>query len=264
LKSLWENESFLNPSKGVLQIVDSEDFSHTAAELIVRDIIENLELKDFFTLVLPGGSTPGKMYEVLASDETFRSKIPWERIHFFWGDERHVPPDHKESNYRMAHGTMLSKIPVPAENIHRIKSENPDADEAAKQYEEELQTFFNIGTGELPRFDCVLLGMGTDGHTASLFPGTDALYERKRLVVATWVERFQMYRITLTLPLLNNTDFVMFLVSGKEKAEVLKEVIEGKGHTNFLPAQLIRPEHGRLLWLVDKSAARHLNYSHNR
>jgi len=255
-----ENESFLSLSKSDIQIVDTEALSTTAATVIIHYIRETLEVKDFFTLVLSGGSTPKNTFTLLASDDSFRAQIPWESIHFFWGDERHVPPDHQESNYRMANEVMLSRVPVPGENIHRIKSEILDAVKAAEQYEEELNKFFKLKRGQFPRFDCVLLGMGTDGHTASLFPGTEALHEESRLVVATWVEQFQTYRITLTLPVLNNADFTMFIVSGKEKAEMLKEVIEGKEQPTSLPAQLIDPNHGRLLWIVDKGAASQLNH----
>jgi 6-phosphogluconolactonase len=260
LKKQKENDSFLNPSQSDIQIVNTEALSTRAATVIIQYIKETLDVKDFFTLVLSGGSTPRTTYEILSSDETLRSKIPWEKIHFFWGDERHVTPDHKESNYRMANEVMLSRVPVPRGNIHRIKSENPNALRAAEQYEEELYEFFQLRRGHLPRFDCVLLGMGTDGHTASLFPGTEAIYEKSRLVVATWVEQFQMYRITLTLPVLNNADFVIFIVSGNEKAAILKAVIEEKEQPHCLPAQLIEPNHGRLLWLLDEEAARQLSH----
>lgn len=249
----------MNPSQLDIQIVDKEALSNTAATIIIHSIREKLKANDFFTLVLSGGSTPKNTFTFLANDASFRSRIPWEKIHFFWGDERHVPPDHKESNYRMANEVLLSKVPVPAKNIHRIKSENTDANKAAEQYEEELSNFFNLKQGQLPRFDCVLLGMGTDGHTASLFPGTKALHEESRLVIANRLEQFQTYRITLTLPVLNNADFTMFIVSGKEKAEMLKKVIEVKHHTP-LPAQLIEPKHGRFLWLVDQQAASQLTH----
>jgi 6-phosphogluconolactonase len=259
LKNQQKNESFLNPSKTDIQIVDTEALSTTAATVLFHYIRETLEVKDFFTLVLSGGSTPRNTFALLASDESFRAQIPWDRIHFFWGDERHVPPDHEESNYRMANEVMLSRVPVPEKNIHRIKSENPDSGNAAAQYEEELNKFFNLKRGQFPRFDCILLGMGADGHTASLFPGTEALHEESRLVSATWVEQLQTYRITLTLPVLNNADLIMFIVSGNEKAEILTEVIEGKKQPTSLPAQLIEPNHGRLLWLLDKGAASQLN-----
>jgi len=259
LKKQQKNEPFLNPSQSDIQVVDTEALGTTAATVIIHSIRETLEVKDFFTLVLSGGSTPRSTFALLASDNSFRARIPWDRIHFFWGDERHVPPDHEESNYRMANEVMLSRVPVPEKNIHRIKSEIPDAGNAATQYEEEILEFFKLKRGQLPLFDCVLLGMGTDGHTASLFPGSEALHEESRLVVATWEEPFQTHRITLTLPVLNNAGFIMFIVSGNEKAERLKEVIESKKQSTRLPAQLIKPNHGRLLWLLDKGAASQLN-----
>ena len=250
----------MNRSQTDIQIVNTAYLSRKATEIIVHYIKETLELRNLFTLVLSGGSTPRKTYELLASDETLRAQIPWERIHFFWGDERHVSPDHLESNFRMANEVMLSRVPVPRKNIHRIKSEIPDARNAAAQYEKEIRTFFKLKRGQLPRFDCVLLGMGTDGHTASLFPKTEALNEESRLVVATCVEQFQTHRITLTLPVLNNADSIMFIVSGQEKAAIFKEVIEGKKKSALLPAQLIKPKHGNLLWLLDKAAASQLTH----
>ena len=206
-------------------------------------------------MALSGGSTPKKMFAMLANDAALRNRMPWSRVHFFWGDERHVPPDHTDSNFRMANETMLSRVPVPPENIHRIRAENPDAGKAAEDYEQELREFFMLGPEQLPPFDCVFLGMGTDGHTASLFPGTKALQERKRLVVPNWVDKFQSYRITLTPPVLNNADLVIFLVSGEEKAQPLRTVLEGQKQPDRLPSQLIEPTHGKLLWLVDRAAA---------
>jgi 6-phosphogluconolactonase len=195
---------------------------------------------------------------LLASDPVFRDRLPWRHLHFFWGDERHLPPDDPQSNYRMAYETLLSLTPVPSQNIHRVPAEEPDAALAAKKYEQELQAFFGLGAGQLPRFDCILLGMGTDGHTASLFPGTEALHETTRLVVANWVEKFNACRITLTVPVLNHADLVVFLVSGAEKAEALKEVLQGDYRPDRFPAQLVRPDNGNLLWIVDKAAARYL------
>ena len=206
-------------------------------------------------MALSGGSTPKKMFAMLANDAALRNRMPWCRVHFFWGDERHVPPDHTDSNFRMTNEVMLSRVPVPPENIHRIRAENPDAGKAAEDYEQELREFFMLGPEQLPPFDCVFLGMGTDGHTASLFPGTKALQERKRLVVPNWVDKFQSYRITLTTPVLNNADLVIFLVSGEEKAQPLRTVLEGQKQPDRLPSQLIEPTHGKLLWLVDRAAA---------
>jgi 6-phosphogluconolactonase len=215
-----------------------------------------MQEKGRFSLALAGGSTPRPLYASLADDPSFRAEVPWGQTHFFWGDERPVPPDNPQSNYRMANEAMLSKVSVPGENIHRIRAENPEAPQVAGEYEETLRTFFGLKEGEFPRFDLVLLGMGTDGHTASLFPGTEGLRERKRLVFANWVDKFHAYRITMTLPVLNRAAFVLFLVSGEKKAETLRRVLEDGEPEDPLPAQLVRPTRGRLLWLVDQDAAR--------
>jgi 6-phosphogluconolactonase len=191
----------------------------------------------------------------LADDPTWRGQVPWDKMHVFWGDERHVPPDHPDSNYRMAHEAMLSKVPIPQAHVHRIKSENPDAGRAAEDYEQTLLAFFHLTAGQFPRFDVVFLGLGPEAHTASLFPGTKALHETRRLVVLTWVGKFCTDRITLTPPVLNNAAGVVFLVSGEDKALALKAVLEGPDEPEQLPARLIRPAHGRLLWLVDRAAA---------
>ncbi len=205
------------------------------------------------TVALAGGVTPRALYELLAG----RNGIAWDKIHFFFGDERHVPPDHPDSNYRMAEEAMLAHVPVPASNVHRIKTENPDAAAAAADYAAELQRVFHLSAGELPRFDVVLLGMGPDGHTASLFPGTDVLSERHALVAAPWVPKMHGFRVTMTLPVLNNAANVIFMAGGMEKASVLKVVLEEKSEPPF-PAQLVCPANGRLLWMVDRAAARFL------
>lgn len=229
--------------------------SRKAAEIIADLIDETLQIKDHFSIALSGGSTPRSLLKLLADDFSLRARMNWDKVHFFWGDERHVPPDHQDSNFRMANEAMLSKVEAPAGNIHRIRAEEQDAGKAAGEYEEELRTFFNLKPGELPGFDCILLGMGADGHTASLFPGTKALQEQKQLVSANWVEKFQTHRITLTPPVLNNGSTIIFLVSGEEKAEVLREVLEGEKNTELFPSQLIKPNHGKLVWLVTQSAA---------
>jgi 6-phosphogluconolactonase len=159
----------------------------------------------------------------------------------------------------MAHEAMLSKVPIPSENVHRINAENADARKVAEQYEETVRAFFRPKTGELPRFDLVLLGMGPDGHTASLFPGTEALRERNRLVVANWVEKLQTYRITMTLPVFNQAALILFLVSGEEKAETLRRMFEEQEQEKPFPALLVRPTRGRVLWLVDCAAGRLLS-----
>ena len=242
-----------------IQIVENgEAVSRIAAEMLTDMVTEKLVSKESFTVALSGGSTPKNMFAILANDAALCDRMPWDRVHFFWGDERHVPPDHTDSNFRMTNEAMLSRVPVPSDNIHRIQAENPDAGQAAEDYEQELQRFFKLEAGQLPIFDCVFLGMGPDGHTASLFPGTKALHERQRLVVSNWVDKFQTYRITLTTPVLNHADVVIFLVSGEEKAEPLRQVLEGEKQTERFPSQLIEPTHGKLLWLVDQAAANRL------
>jgi len=211
-----------------------------------------------FTVALSGGSTPRTLYSLLAT----KPNIPWDKICIFWGDERHVPPDQPESNYRMANAALLSKVPVRSENIFRVHSEEKDAAAAALQYEQSLRDFFHLPPGEFPRFDLILLGVGPDGHTASLFPGTSALNENQRLVVANWVPKFNTHRVTFTLPVLNAAACVMFLTSGADKAAILHEVLENSSAD--LPSQKVRPENGKLIWLVDEPAASTLSHPTQR
>jgi 6-phosphogluconolactonase len=208
-----------------------------------------------FAWALAGGSTPRTVYQLLASD-FYRRRMPWSATHLFWGDERHVPPDHPDSNFRMAREAMIDHVPIPAENVHRIPAEEPDAQRAAAEYEAALRSFFALPPRELPRFDLILLGLGKDGHTASLFPGGDALRERERLVVAPWVEAQKTFRITLTAPVLSHARRAMFLVSGEEKAEALRAVLEGAREPERYPAQIVE---GNRLWMVDLAAARLLD-----
>lgn len=204
-----------------------------------------------FTVALSGGSTPRSLYSLLASDRYH--DVAWEKIAFFFGDERHVPPNDPESNYRMANESLLSKVPVRAENIFRVPAEQKDAQAVASEYELTTKKYFGLKAGEFPRFDLVLLGLGPDGHTASLFPNTEALREQKRLVVANWVEKFKTNRITFTYPVLNAAASVIFLVAGKDKAAILREVLENP--TANLPSQKVLPSNGSLIWMLDEAAA---------
>lgn len=243
-------------SKPSVRIVaDPEELAREGAGIFIARVQEALREKETCTVVLAGGSTPRGVYSMLAEERGFRAGVPWEKVHFFFGDERHVPPDSPESNYRMANEVLLSKVPVPANHVHRIRGEEPDARKAAEEYEEVLRSFFRPKPREIPEMDFILLGMGADGHTASLFPGTEVLKELNRLVAANWVPRLNAYRLTMTLPLLNNARCVLFLVTGAEKAETLRMVLEEKTNEP-LPAGLIRPTQGRCLWLVDRFAAR--------
>jgi 6-phosphogluconolactonase len=222
-----------------------------AAEEFVRQANAAIQSKGKFVVALAGGSTPKGLFNVLAGNQA----LPWDKVYVFFGDERHVPPDDPESNYGMARQALLSKVPIPAENVFRIPAENPDAHQAAESYEQTLRNFFAVPGGTFPRFDLVLLGMGPDGHTASLFPGGTASQEKSRWVVADWVEKFKTDRITLTLPVLNNAATVMFLVSGSDKAATLKEVLHGAQPAERFPSKLIQPADGKLIWMVDDEAA---------
>ena len=232
-----------------------ELFRH-AAEEFVRIAQDSIEDRGVFNVALSGGSTPRGLFSLLASDETLRAQVQWKKINFFWGDERHVPPDDPDSNFHMANEALLSKLSIDPKRIWRIKAELENVEAAAEEYEFKLTGHFHLTDGQLPRFDLVLLGMGPDGHTASLFPGTKALHEQERMVVSNWVGKFDTDRITLTARVLNNAAAVVFLVSGDDKAPALKSVLEGPFEPEQLPAQLIRPADGFLLWLVDQQAAR--------
>jgi 6-phosphogluconolactonase len=204
-----------------------------------------------FIVALSGGSTPKAMFSILA-EAPYAASLPWRAIHVFWGDERCVPPVHTDSNFRMANESLLSKIVIPPENIHRIPAEDADPNRAAERYSELLRGFFGQ---DGPHFDLVLLGMGADGHTASLFPGTAALHARHQIVVANYIEKFQSHRITLTAEAINRARNVIFLVAGADKALALKQVINGPRDTEKYPSQLIEPNYGTLLWMVDEAAA---------
>ncbi len=238
------------------RLTTPQDLFQAAADEIIRNATAAIAQRGRFTIALAGGSTPRNLYTLIAANAS--TTLPWDQMFFFWGDERHVPPDDAESNYRMALETMFSKVPVPAANIFRIPSENPDAAAGAEAYEETLRKFFAVKAGEFPRFDLILLGMGPDGHTASLFPETAALQEKSRLVVANWVEKLKTSRITLTLPVLNAARCVAFLVSGTDKAAVLHEVLEGNAPGEKYPSKLVQPTDGKLIWFVDRAAASEL------
>jgi len=230
---------------------DAEAVARGAAERFVELGQAAIDARGCLSVGLAGGSTPKRTYELLAS-EAYREQLNWSKVHIFFGDERCVPPDHSESNYRMANEALISRVSIPPPNVHRINGLG-DAVANASLYEDELRTFFNPASW--PRFDLVLLGMGDDGHTASLFPGTKALVEPRAWVVANWVEKFGAFRITLTAPAINHAANIAFLVTGATKAERLLEVLRGALDPEKLPSQLIQPLDGSLFWLVDKAAA---------
>jgi 6-phosphogluconolactonase len=253
------------PRPNVSVYRDAEELALKAARRFARLADQYVVGCGRFTVALSGGSTPRAMFSLLA-EHPFADTVPWSSIYFFWGDERCVPPVHPDSNYRMANETLLSKVPIPAENIFRIPTEIAEPEQAAEQYARALSKFFlwESGTPEsgtaplssLPRFDLVFLGIGPDGHTASLFPHSAALKSGQQIVVANYVEKFAAHRITLTAATINNARNVTFLVAGDDKAEVLKNVLEGAYQPDLYPSQMIQPGNGTLLWMVDEAAAR--------
>jgi 6-phosphogluconolactonase len=246
----------MKSSREIRKLATPQELFAAAAEEIVVAANEAVARCGRFTIALSGGSTPKSLFTLLASNA--RSSLNWEQTFFFWGDERHVPPDDKDSNYRMADEAMLSKIPVSSANVFRVPAENPDADAAALAYEQTLRKFFSLEQGQFPRFDFILLGMGPDGHTASLFPETLALTETSRLVVANWVEKLKASRITFTLPVLNAARRVAFLVSGTDKAAVLRTVLQSDAPGEQYPSKLVQPTDGKLIWFLDGAAASQL------
>jgi 6-phosphogluconolactonase len=241
----------MSPEPHVRVLGSKQELSTAGAELFVDVGSRAIAQTGRFVVALSGGSTPKGMNQELVAN--FSSRLDWQKVFFFWSDERHVPPDHPDSNFKMANETLLSKLPVPPDHIFRTPAELQDAGQAASAYEAALQNFFRLPPGSFPRFDLILLGMGPDGHTASLFPGTTALEETQHLVVANWVEKFSTFRITFTYPVLNNAATVAFLVSGSDKAETINKVF--KDPAANLPCQKVQPHDGNVIWLLDKEAA---------
>ncbi|MBM3262726.1 MAG: 6-phosphogluconolactonase [candidate division Zixibacteria bacterium] len=236
---------------------DPEALARQAAYEIVRLANQAINKTGRFTVALAGGNTPRKLYETLTGDP-YRNQVLWSNVEFFWGDERCVPPDHADSNYRMALEALLSQVSVDMGLVHRMWGEMQDAVEAAAAYEALIRDRFELSPGKWPRFDLILLGMGDDGHTASLFPGTAAIHETERMVVGHHVPKLGVDRITMTPPLLNGAYEVFFLVNGAAKAGVLKEVLEGPFQPDIYPSQIVQPQ-GRLVWLVDRAASARLD-----
>lgn len=236
-------------------LADASAIARRVAELFVVAARSAVEKSGTFSVALSGGSTPKALYTLLANDVGLRARVPWDKVQFFFGDERHFPPDHADSNFRMANDAMLSKVPLKLEQVHRIKAENPDAEKAAMDYEQDLRASFQLAAGELPRFDFFMVGMGDEGHALSLFPGTKALHDNGRLVMRNWVGKFYTDRITMTAPVANHAALVVFMVTRADKAPALKAVLEGPYEPEQLPSQLFQPKNGKLLWLIDTAAA---------
>ena len=238
---------------------DAESLAHGAAEQILEVAIRAIASRGRFGLALAGGSTPRAAYAALAA-EPFASQLDWAHTNVFWSDERCVPPDHPDSNYGMARKTLLDHVPIPVANVFRIRGEI-EPQRASAEYETTLRTFFSCPSEDsglassTDGFDLILLGMGDDGHTASLFPGTPAVHEKERWVISHYVGKVEAWRVTFTPPLINLAANVFLLVSGADKARRLKEALMGPYRPDALPAQIVRPAKGELLWLVDGAAA---------
>jgi 6-phosphogluconolactonase len=230
--------------------VDVNELSLRAAEAAVRLINDSVRVQGRFSVALAGGSTPRSLYHLLASQ--FRDQIPWTKVHLFWGDERFVPPDDPQSNYRMAREALLDHVRCPAGNVHPMPTHFSEPELGAKDYEKTLRAYFSK---EWPRFDLVLLGMGEEGHTASLFPRSSALEEKKRWVIAVKAPAEPPLRLTLTLPVLTHAANIHFLVAGSTKAEALHQVLTGSPDPKNYPAAGVRPVQGTVIWWVDRQAA---------
>lgn len=243
----------MTKARQVLVCKDEHAIFTQAAEMFAQLAAEAIALYGRFTVALSGGSTPKSMYQLLAKD--YQDRIEWSKVHLFWGDERSVPPTDDQSNYRMANEAMISKLPIPTGQVYRMTAEAVDMEAEALNYEAIVRRVFQLSEGEMPAFDLFLLGMGDDGHTASLFPGTQALTETKRMVVVNWVEKFHTNRMTFTTSAINNSRNVLFMTAGAKKQAPLKEVLAGEYNPQLYPSQLIKPTEGNLIWLVDEGAA---------
>lgn len=242
----------MNPQPRIRVLATPQDVARFAADHLLDAARQAVAVNGSFSLALSGGSTPRLLYQLLAG-EPYLSEFPWADTEIFFGDERCVPPDHPDSNYRMARETLLSKVPVPATSVHRMKGEiDPAA--AAREYQQLLQERFGVGPG----IDLVLLGLGEDAHTASIFPDTPAAGETAAWVLGYFAEKSSTgpsWRVTLTAPFINRSKEVVFLICGASKATPLQQVLEGPCNPQHLPAQLIRPASGQLLYVLDAAAA---------
>jgi 6-phosphogluconolactonase len=224
-----------------------------AAQLFTSAAVQAVASRGLARIAISGGTTPKAMFELLAA-QPFVAQVPWDRLDLYWVDERCVPPDNAESNYRMTREALLLKVPLPAEHIHRIEGElEPEV--AAARYESTIRNTFKLEGAETPTFDLILLGMGEDGHTASLFPHTEGLNDLSHIAIANHVPQKDTWRITLTWPVINQGREVAFLIEGKGKAQVLHDVFLGPYQPETFPSQIIRPANGRMILLLDAAAA---------
>ncbi len=233
---------------------DLQELSKFAAGQFIAIGNKKINKNGRFAVALSGGSTPKTLYNLLLTDE-FKEKIDWERVFFFFSDERDVSPISEKSNFRMANESFLKPLNIPKSNVFRWHTEIINASEVAESYERSIIKFFNLAEGKFPNFDLIFLGLGDDGHTASLFPFTEALEENEKIVISNYVEKLDTNRLTFTFPTINNAENVVFLVSGKNKAAALKEILNGKENCEKFPAQCVKVPDGKLLWLTDEESA---------
>jgi 6-phosphogluconolactonase len=252
--------SLTKPKKPNTQIVtDAEALAHKCLDLFVTSVEQTVKEKNVFHLAISGGKSPQRFFELIGSEKKALS-LPWDKIHLFWVDERYVPHDSPYSNYKLAADTFLTKVPIPKENIHPIPTDFEDFDSAARQYEKTLQSVFQIKSGQLPKFDLIILGMGSDGHTGSLFPNTNASFDTKDLACVVYLldqklPDQMLNRITLTHPVICAASQIVVLVSGSEKAQTLKEVLAGPPDEIRYPIHVLWPVLDKVLWLIDSPAA---------
>jgi 6-phosphogluconolactonase len=232
---------------------DPDALAQQAAGYIAQTLAAAVAARGRATVALSGGSTPRRINALLA-ESPLRERVPWVQLEVFWGDERCVPPEHAESNYGMARDTLLARVPIPPERVHRVPTEAGPAVAVAATYERELRRVFELEVEDIPVFDLILLGMGPDGHTASLFPGTLALEEQRRLVVPNQIDYMPHERVTFTFPVLNAGRQVAFLVTGADKSAMLQRALEGDP---AVPAARVQPTAGEVRWFVDRAAAGH-------
>jgi len=234
----------------IIVVLDKAALAARAAEVIIEAGQEATASRGRYMLALSGGATPVPVFQELAS-RRLRNELDWSRVHTFWTDERCVSPDHHDSNYGLAREMLLQHVPV--RHIYRLAGEAANPSEAARDYQRIILEAFGLSGGELPRFDLMLLGIGTDGHVASLFPGSDAVKERKALVVTPFVPHLSCHRISLTLPVLNHTRCCLFIASGERKRPILRRVLRATAGDETLPASLVRPQDGKVIWVVDQA-----------
>ena len=241
--------SMINMNKNIHVYSNKEKLVAETTERVIDSIEKAIQKNGLCNVALAGGNTPGGVYSMLATNP-YQGRVDWGRLHFFWGDERMVPPEHQDSNFRMVQKTLLDHIKIPDVNVHRIRGEIAP-EQAAEEYASLLNDHFKA---DLPEFDIILLGLGEDGHTASLFPETDAVEECEKHVVAVFVSKLSTWRVTLTLPVLNAAREILFLVSGKSKSEIVQRIMSIKQPAKELPATMVNPQNGELHWMLDSEA----------